>query len=98
MGKLQEFEITFDKNKVVYSPGDSITGTVTVKVNQPLPCKGESPPGLILFQVLDSPGLRTGLSPNKEVTNQSVTISVTLFKVHIRSRSDSVRAYINAMN
>ncbi|XP_018525213.1 arrestin domain-containing protein 1a [Lates calcarifer] len=39
MGKLQEFEITFDKSKVVYSPGDSISGTVTVKLGQPLPCK-----------------------------------------------------------
>lgn len=67
MGKLQEFEITFDKNKVVYSPGESITGTVTVKVNQLLPCKGESPPSLSLFQELDSPGVRTALSPNKEV-------------------------------
>ncbi|XP_059193267.1 arrestin domain-containing protein 1a isoform X2 [Centropristis striata] len=39
MGKLQEFEITFDKNKVVYSPGESITGTVKIKVGQPLHCK-----------------------------------------------------------
>ncbi|XP_058492958.1 arrestin domain-containing protein 1a [Solea solea] len=39
MGKLQEFEITFDKNKVVYSPGESITGAVTIKVAQSLPCK-----------------------------------------------------------
>ncbi|KAG7240014.1 hypothetical protein INR49_028021, partial [Caranx melampygus] len=39
MGKLQEFEIAFDKNKVVYSPGESISGTVTIKVGQALPCK-----------------------------------------------------------
>ncbi|XP_008275241.1 arrestin domain-containing protein 1a [Stegastes partitus] len=39
MGKLQEFEIAFDKNKVVYSPGESICGTVTIKVGQPLQCK-----------------------------------------------------------
>ncbi|KAG8011662.1 Arrestin domain-containing protein 1 [Nibea albiflora] len=39
MGKLQEFEITFDKNKVVYSPGESISGTVTVKLGQSLQCK-----------------------------------------------------------
>ncbi|XP_049434762.1 arrestin domain-containing protein 1a isoform X1 [Epinephelus fuscoguttatus] len=39
MGKLQEFEITFDKNKVVYSPGESISGTVTIKLGQPLQCK-----------------------------------------------------------
>ncbi|XP_029295816.1 arrestin domain-containing protein 1a [Cottoperca gobio] len=39
MGKLQEFEITFDKNKVVYSPGESISGTVTIKVGQLLQCK-----------------------------------------------------------
>lgn len=40
MGKLKEFEITFDGNKVVYSPGESITGTVRIKVAQALPCKG----------------------------------------------------------
>ncbi|XP_044052517.1 arrestin domain-containing protein 1-like isoform X2 [Siniperca chuatsi] len=39
MGKLQEFEVTFDKNKVVYSPGESIAGTVTIKLGQPLQCK-----------------------------------------------------------
>ncbi|XP_038560098.1 arrestin domain-containing protein 1a isoform X1 [Micropterus salmoides] len=39
MGKLQEFVITFDKNKVMYSPGDPITGTVTIKLVQPLQCK-----------------------------------------------------------
>ncbi|KAJ0019647.1 hypothetical protein NQD34_007216 [Periophthalmus magnuspinnatus] len=39
MGKLQEFEITFDGNKVVYSPGESITGIVRIKVAQALPCK-----------------------------------------------------------
>ncbi|KAM7416843.1 hypothetical protein PAMA_018762 [Pampus argenteus] len=39
MGKIQEFEITFDKNKVVYSPGESITGTVSVKLSQQLLCK-----------------------------------------------------------
>ncbi|KAL6113836.1 arrdc1 [Pungitius sinensis] len=39
MGKLQEFEITFDKNKVVYTPGESITGTVTFKLDQALQCK-----------------------------------------------------------
>ncbi|CAL8345981.1 unnamed protein product [Lota lota] len=39
MGKIQEFEITFDKNKVVYSPGDSISGTLKFKVTQAMPCK-----------------------------------------------------------
>uniref|UniRef100_A0A671YTW4 Arrestin domain containing 1a n=1 Tax=Sparus aurata TaxID=8175 RepID=A0A671YTW4_SPAAU len=39
MGKLQEFEIAFDKNKVVYSPGESISGSVTIKLGQPLQCK-----------------------------------------------------------
>lgn len=42
MGKLQEFVITFDKNKVMYSPGDPITGTVTIKLVQPLQCKGKT--------------------------------------------------------
>ncbi|XP_029367269.1 arrestin domain-containing protein 1a [Echeneis naucrates] len=39
MGKLQEFEIAFDKNKVVYSPGESISGTVTIRLGQQLQCK-----------------------------------------------------------
>ncbi|XP_030579642.1 arrestin domain-containing protein 1a isoform X4 [Archocentrus centrarchus] len=39
MGKLQEFEITFEQNKVMYSPGESISGIVTVKLGQPLQCK-----------------------------------------------------------
>uniref|UniRef100_A0A3Q3WI73 Arrestin C-terminal-like domain-containing protein n=1 Tax=Mola mola TaxID=94237 RepID=A0A3Q3WI73_MOLML len=39
MGKLEEFEILFDKNKVVFSPGDSISGTVKVRLGQPLQCK-----------------------------------------------------------
>nr|XP_020454785.1 LOW QUALITY PROTEIN: arrestin domain-containing protein 1-like [Monopterus albus] len=39
MGKLQAFQIAFDKNKDVYSPGESITGTVTIKLGQQLLCK-----------------------------------------------------------
>ncbi|XP_034027221.1 arrestin domain-containing protein 1a [Thalassophryne amazonica] len=39
MGKLQEFEISFDKNKSVYSPGESIDGTLKIKVSQSLQCK-----------------------------------------------------------
>ncbi|XP_041854855.1 arrestin domain-containing protein 1a [Melanotaenia boesemani] len=39
MGKLEALRIVFEQNKDVYSPGDAISGTVTVKVNQPLQCK-----------------------------------------------------------
>ncbi|KAJ3604304.1 hypothetical protein NHX12_029045 [Muraenolepis orangiensis] len=39
MGKIQEFEITFNNNKVVYSPGESISGTLLFKVTQTLLCK-----------------------------------------------------------
>ncbi|KAM4607960.1 arrestin domain-containing protein 1-like [Polymixia lowei] len=39
MGKIQELEITFNNNKVVYGPGESISGNLTIKVAQPLPCK-----------------------------------------------------------
>ncbi|XP_075934260.1 arrestin domain-containing protein 1a [Anarhichas minor] len=39
MGKVQEFEITFKKNKEMYTPGESISGTVTFKLGQPLLCK-----------------------------------------------------------
>lgn len=50
MGKLQEFEIKFDKNKVVYAPGESISGTVRFKLGQPLQCKGKSLLTLRLFR------------------------------------------------
>ncbi|KAM7018572.1 arrestin domain-containing protein 1a isoform 1-T1 [Tautogolabrus adspersus] len=39
MGKLQEFEITFDKKKEVYTPGESISGIVRIKLAQELLCK-----------------------------------------------------------
>ncbi|XP_065100203.1 arrestin domain-containing protein 1b [Paramisgurnus dabryanus] len=39
MGKLQEFEITFTNNKVVYNPGESISGTVRIKTSQPVQFK-----------------------------------------------------------
>nr|XP_015797184.2 arrestin domain-containing protein 1a isoform X1 [Nothobranchius furzeri] len=39
MGKLQEFEIAFDQNKLVYTPGESLTGTVRVHANQAIQCK-----------------------------------------------------------
>ncbi|XP_029915229.1 arrestin domain-containing protein 1a [Myripristis murdjan] len=39
MGKLQEFELTFDSNKIVYSPGESISGTLKIKLAQSLQCK-----------------------------------------------------------
>ncbi|CAL1569636.1 unnamed protein product [Knipowitschia caucasica] len=39
MGKLQEFDITFTNNKVVYSPGDSITGTLKIRTGHSLQYK-----------------------------------------------------------
>ncbi|XP_060763382.1 arrestin domain-containing protein 1a [Neoarius graeffei] len=39
MGKLQEFHITLNDNKVVYSPGESISGTVKISTAQPIQCK-----------------------------------------------------------
>ncbi|XP_028664678.1 arrestin domain-containing protein 1a isoform X2 [Erpetoichthys calabaricus] len=39
MGKLQRFDIAFSDNKVVYSPGELISGTVSVVLNSPLPFK-----------------------------------------------------------
>ncbi|XP_052393292.1 arrestin domain-containing protein 1 [Carassius gibelio] len=39
MGKLQEFEITFTNNKVVYNPGESISGTVRIKTHHSLQFK-----------------------------------------------------------
>lgn len=43
MGKVQKFEISFDQSQSVYGPGESISGKVTVKLERPLQCKGESP-------------------------------------------------------
>ncbi|XP_043094106.1 arrestin domain-containing protein 1a [Puntigrus tetrazona] len=39
MGKIQEFEITFNSNKTVYSPGESLTGTLKISIAQPIQCK-----------------------------------------------------------
>uniref|UniRef100_H3CCN8 Arrestin domain containing 1 n=2 Tax=Tetraodon nigroviridis TaxID=99883 RepID=H3CCN8_TETNG len=39
MGKLQEFDITFTNNKVVYGPGESISGTVKIRTSSSLPYK-----------------------------------------------------------
>ncbi|XP_062310344.1 arrestin domain-containing protein 1a isoform X1 [Osmerus eperlanus] len=39
MGKLQEFDIILTDNKVVYSPGESITGTLKITTAEPLLCK-----------------------------------------------------------
>nr|XP_014016008.1 unnamed protein product [Salmo salar] len=36
MGKLQEFDITFKDNKVVYSPGDAVSGTLKITTAQAL--------------------------------------------------------------
>lgn len=41
MGKLQEFDITFANNKVVYGPGESISGTVKIRTGSSLPYKGK---------------------------------------------------------
>ncbi|KAM9735677.1 arrestin domain-containing protein 1b [Menidia menidia] len=39
MGKLQAFEITFTNNKVVYGPGESISGTVKIRTGNSLQYK-----------------------------------------------------------
>ncbi|XP_073696005.1 arrestin domain-containing protein 1a [Garra rufa] len=39
MGKLQEFEITLNNNKTVYTPGESLTGTLKISIGQPIQCK-----------------------------------------------------------
>ncbi|XP_051794146.1 arrestin domain-containing protein 1b [Acanthochromis polyacanthus] len=39
MGKLQEFDITFTNNKVVYGPGESISGTVKIRTGNSMQYK-----------------------------------------------------------
>ncbi|XP_035235728.1 arrestin domain-containing protein 1a [Anguilla anguilla] len=39
MGKLLEFDITLTNNKVVYNPGESISGTVKIKLAKSLQCQ-----------------------------------------------------------
>lgn len=39
MGKLQEFDITFTNNKVVYGPGESISGKVKIRTTESLQFK-----------------------------------------------------------
>lgn len=42
MGKIQEFDITLYNNKVVYGPGESVSGTVKIRTNSALQCKGKN--------------------------------------------------------
>lgn len=39
MGKIQEFDITINNNKTAYSPGESISGTLTISLAQSIQCK-----------------------------------------------------------
>uniref|UniRef100_A0A9R1SJL7 Arrestin domain containing 1a n=2 Tax=Cyprinus carpio TaxID=7962 RepID=A0A9R1SJL7_CYPCA len=39
MGKIQEFEITLNNNKTVYSPGESLSGILKISIAQPIQCK-----------------------------------------------------------
>ncbi|XP_053725707.1 arrestin domain-containing protein 1a [Synchiropus splendidus] len=39
MGKIQKFTIAFDQSKDVYTPGESISGTVSIAAAQALVCK-----------------------------------------------------------
>lgn len=84
MGKLQEFEIAFDKNKVVYSPGESISGTVTIKVEKALPCKGEIP---TQTQLLFPPARwKIVATANKEVTDKSQCFTLkSVFQFELRA-------------
>lgn len=43
MGKLQQFDITFTNNKVVYGPGESVSGTVKIRTANSLQFKGKLP-------------------------------------------------------
>lgn len=63
MGKLQEFDITFTNNKVVYGPGESISGTVKIRTGSSLPYKGNNSrkrllPNRVLLRGALSPPLR----------------------------------------
>uniref|UniRef100_A0A4W5QXB6 Arrestin domain containing 1 n=1 Tax=Hucho hucho TaxID=62062 RepID=A0A4W5QXB6_9TELE len=39
MGKIQAFDVTFKDNKVVYSPGESLSGTLKITTTEALLCK-----------------------------------------------------------
>uniref|UniRef100_A0A7D9NLN5 Arrestin domain-containing 1 n=1 Tax=Xenopus tropicalis TaxID=8364 RepID=A0A7D9NLN5_XENTR len=41
MGKVQLFEISLRDSRVIYSPGEPLAGTVTIRTAAPLPYKGE---------------------------------------------------------
>lgn len=64
MGKLQEFDITFTNNKVVYGPGESISGTVKIRTGNSLQYKGKLPSnmfvngeiGIVFLSCLQPPG------------------------------------------
>ena len=49
MGKLQEFDIVFANNKVVYSPGDSMSGHLKIRTGNSLQYKGKTPCCCLFF-------------------------------------------------
>lgn len=48
MGKLQEFDIFYTNNKVVYGPGESVSGVVRIRTSSALHYKGTGEGGGVL--------------------------------------------------
>ncbi|XP_076140929.1 arrestin domain-containing protein 1b isoform X1 [Alosa pseudoharengus] len=73
MGKLQEFDITFTNNKVVYSPGESISGCVKIT------CSGSMKYIAIKVNCLGSCGVSTKMNDTSWMLEEqyfSSTLSV----------------------
>lgn len=67
MGKLQQFDITFANNKVVYSPGESVSGTVKIRTGHPLHYKGK----LTFSSVFNRGGVERGGARRQRVSARS---------------------------
>ncbi|KAG7279274.1 hypothetical protein CRUP_033210 [Coryphaenoides rupestris] len=64
MGKLQEFDIVFANNKVVYSPGDSISGSLKIRTGNALQYKDQKEPMAPVPPALQSAaGVQGRISP-----------------------------------
>ena len=42
MGKLSKFEVTYTDNTLVYTPGQMVTGVLTLENRETLSCRGKT--------------------------------------------------------
>lgn len=91
MGKLEVFEISFTDNKLVYSPGDAITGTVNITNVESIQCKGRRNIVLFTFVYLYSSYLPVTLRGGLEKLARSLTKNPSLSVVAVAKIGQMLR-------